>query len=220
MKIFDILGPIMIGPSSSHTAGACRIAKMASVIAGAGFNEVIFELHGSFAETYQGHGTDKALLAGVMGCNPDDERIRNSYNIADKNGLKYSFEKINLGEVHPNSVKINFIYNDNFKFYVIGSSIGGGNIIIININGTDVNFTGDYPTFIIKYTDQKGIISFISTLLSEAGYNIESMKTIKNGKEVSLIVETDVEVDTDIKNKILSDNRFKFAKYIISNKHI
>lgn len=216
MKIFDILGPIMIGPSSSHTAGACRIAKMARVIAQPNFSKVVFNLSGSFAETYLGHGTDKALLAGIMGFYPADERIREAYKIAKDINLNYEFNKINLDDVHPNTVKIEFYYPDGSRFYVTGSSIGGGSIVIIDINGTNINFTGDYPTFILKYVDQRGIISFISTILADNGYNIESLKTIKELDDVSLIIEVNADVEEEIKKVILKDKRFYFAQFIIS----
>lgn len=216
MKIFDILGPIMIGPSSSHTAGACRIAKMARVIVSKDFSKVIFNLHGSFAETYLGHGTDKALLAGVMGFAPDDERIRDAYKIAEENKINYKFNKTNIEGAHPNTVKIDFVYPDGNIFYVTGSSIGGGSIVIVDINSTKVNFTGDYPTFIIKYKEQKGIISFISTILADNNYNIESLRTIKEVDDVSLIIEVDTDVEDEIKNRILNDTRFYFSKFIVS----
>lgn len=216
MKIFDILGPVMIGPSSSHTAGACRIGKMAKTISGQKFNKVTFYLHGSFGETYKGHGTDRALLAGVLGCAPDDERIREAFTLAEEKGMKYEFIKMDLGNVHPNTVKILFEYEDGHDFYITGSSIGGGNILIIDINGTGVNFTGDYPTIILRYTEQKGVIAWLSTLLADNGYNIESMKTIKNGEMVSLIVEIESDLDEKLKKVIDANKRFIFTKYIAS----
>ena len=206
----------MIGPSSSHTAGACRIGKMAKTISGEEIKKVSFYLHGSFAETYKGHGTDRALLAGVLGCSPDDERIRDAFNLAKDRGLEYNFIKTDLGNVHPNTVKILFEYYDGHTFYVTGSSIGGGNILIIDINGTSVNFTGDYPTIILRYTEQKGIIAWLSTLLADNGYNIESMKTIKNGEIVSLIVEIESDLEKKLKDIIDADRRFIFTKYIAS----
>lgn len=215
MKIFDILGPIMIGPSSSHTAGACRIGKLARTISGVGYTHVKFELHGSFAETHKGHGTDKALLAGVLGCEPDDENIRNSFFIAEGK-ISYEFVNVNLGNVHPNTVRINFYYPDGRIFYVVGSSIGGGNISIVDINGTTVNFTGEFPTIVLRYKEQKGIIAWISTLLAENGYNIESMRTVKNGNIVALIIEVEYDLGEDIWKTISENDKFIFTKYIAS----
>ena len=176
-NIFDILGPVMIGPSSSHTAGACRIAKTALLIAGNEFTKVEFDLHGSFAKTYKGHGTDRALLAGVLGIEPDDIRLRDSFAIADQRGIDYVFREADLGDVHPNTAKITFTYEDGTTMYIVGSSIGGGNIEIIDINGIAVQFTGSYPTILLKYVDVRGIIADISSELARNGYNIEGMKT-------------------------------------------
>ena len=164
-SIFDVMGPIMIGPSSSHTAGAARIGRLAKKICGKDFTKVVFHLHGSFAKTYMGHGTDKALVAGALGMLPDDENLRDSFEIAKKRNVNYSFEEVDLGDVHPNSVKVEMFYEDGRVSYVIGSSIGGGNIKIIDIDGLKIDFTNAFPTLILKYNEQKGIISFVSTLL-------------------------------------------------------
>ncbi len=161
-SVFDILGPIMIGPSSSHTAGAARLSRISKEIAGAGFYEVVFQLHGSFAKTYKGHGTDKALVGGMLGMAPDDENIITSLEKAKTLNINVIFEEIDLGYVHPNTVKIIFRYKDEEDFYIIGSSIGGGNIIIMDINGNNVNFRADKPTVLLKYLDRKGVVSEIS----------------------------------------------------------
>lgn len=213
-KVFDIIGPVMIGPSSSHTAGACRIAKTARDISDPGYTEVEFQLHGSFAETYKGHGTDKALLAGALGFDTDDVRLRDSFEIAEKEGLKYSFSRKDLGKVHPNTARIIFTYPDGHKSQITGSSIGGGNIVIIEIDEIPISYTGDFPTLIVKYREQKGVIHYISGMISENGYNIENMRTIKRDEDVTLITETTEEVDEDIINEILENERFTFARYI------
>ena len=214
-KVFDIIGPIMIGPSSSHTAGACRIARTARNISDSGFDEVEFHLHGSFAETYKGHGTAKALLAGALGFDTDDTRIRNSFEIADEKGLKYSFMRQDLGKVHPNSVKVIFKYPNGHRSEIIGSSIGGGNIVIVEVDGIPITFTDEFPTLILKYNEQKGVIHYVSKLLSENDYNIENMRTIKKGDEGTLITETTEEVDEKIIDEIVNNERFTFAKYIV-----
>lgn len=193
--IFDILGPVMIGPSSSHTAGAARLAKIAKDIASEGFFKVDFYLHGSFAKTYSGHGTDKALVAGILGLEPSDEKIRDSFSIAKENNIDIEFIEADLGYQHPNTVKMVFKYKDKDDFYVLGSSIGGGNILITDINGDIVEFTGNYPTILLKYTDKKGMISKISSILANNELNIASMKVTREGNIATLVCELDTEVD-------------------------
>ena len=170
--VFDIIGPIMIGPSSSHTAGAARIGQVAISIVKDGFTRVDFHLHGSFAQTYKGHGTDKALLAGVLGFKPNDKRLRDSFKIADEEGLEYHFIKDDLGPVHPNTAKIVFYYPDGTTSSVTGSSIGGGNIEIIEINDVSISYNGKFPTIILRYREQKGVIYEVSKLLATNDYNI------------------------------------------------
>lgn len=214
-KIFDIIGPIMIGPSSSHTAGACRIARTARAISDPGFEEVEFQLHGSFAATYKGHGTDRALLAGALGYDTDDEKIRDSFTIAVKKGLKFHFSRVDLGKVHPNTVRIIFSYKDGHVSTVTGSSIGGGNIEIIALDGVEISYTGVFPTLIVKYMDQRGIIRDISGAMTDHGYNIESIKTVKNSSgEVTLIAELSDEANDEVILKLVEDERFSFVKYI------
>lgn len=194
-SVFDILGPIMIGPSSSHTAGAARIGKIAKELTDTSFNKVTFNLHGSFAQTYKGHGTDKALVAGILGMTPSDERIRTSFDIAKKNNIEIDFIEKDLGYVHPNTVQIVFHYDDKDNFRVTGSSIGGGNVIITNINNNEVNFTGDYPTILVKYDDKKGIISKISSILANYDVNIATMNVTRANKIATLITELDSQID-------------------------
>lgn len=213
--LFEIMGPIMVGPSSSHTAGACRIARVARKISGKDLIKVTFYLHGSFAETYLGHGTDKALVAGALGLGVDDERLRDSFKIAKERGIDFSFEKVDLGETaHPNTVKIKMEYPDGRIATVTGCSIGGGNILITEIDGIEFEYTNMYPTLLLKYKEQKGIIAFVSTLLAENGYNIERMFTSKESNHVTLVVELTEEIPEEIKGKILNDERFDVSKYL------
>lgn len=203
-SVFDILGPVMIGPSSSHTAGAARIGKIARELTDNSFYKVTFYLHGSFAKTYKGHGTDKALVAGILGMNPSDERIRNSLEIAEDKGIEIEFIEEDLGYVHPNTVKILFHYKNIGNFYVVGSSIGGGNVVITNINGTNVEFSGDYPTILIKYNDRKGAISRISSILSNHDINIATMKVTRENKIATMITELDSAIEDSIIDEISS----------------
>ena len=200
--VFDILGPVMIGPSSSHTAGAARLAKVAKDVVDSEFHKVTFYLHGSFGKTFEGHGTDKALVAGILGMEPSDEDLRNSFEIANSKNIDFEFIEADLGYQHPNTVKIVFEFEDKENIYIIGSSIGGGNILITDINGNKVEFSGDYPTMLIKYIDQKGVISRISSILSTGGINIATMKVTRENDIATMVVETDSEINKDIVDEI------------------
>ncbi len=200
--VFDILGPVMIGPSSSHTAGAARLGKIGKDIASEGFYKVEFHLHGSFAKTYRGHGTDKALIAGILGLDPADEKLKESFKIAKDNNLEIEFIETDLGHQHPNTVKILFKYKDKDDFYVLGSSIGGGNIVVYNINGDEVEFTGLHPIMLVKYKDMKGVISKISSFLSEMDINIATMKVSRERNLATMLCETDSKIIKEAEEKI------------------
>ena len=214
-KAFDVVGPIMVGPSSSHTAGACKIGNAALAISGGSpFHKVRFNLHGSFASTYRGHGTDMALVGGVLGIMPDDEELRDSFKIAEEKGLSYEFVETDLGDRHPNSVEIIFFYDNGGHLSVTGSSIGGGNILIVAINDIEVAFKNQYPTLILQYQEQKGVIALVSSILTNNDYNIETMVTDKIDETVTLVTEITHSVDPAILEPILKDPRFEFAKYV------
>ena len=203
---FDILGPIMIGPSSSHTAGAARLAKVASIIAGKDIMSVQFVLHGSFAKTYKGHGTDKALIAGILGMDPWDDRLKDSMNIAKEEGLNVEFAFADLGDVHPNTVKFVITKKSGRVIEIIGSSVGGGNILIFSVDGEAVEFTGNYPTIIVRHKDIPGMISKVSTILYEENVNIAFMNVYRNsrGLNATMVFETDSIVGKDVLNRIKS----------------
>ncbi|SHI12159.1 L-serine ammonia-lyase, iron-sulfur-dependent subunit beta [Sporanaerobacter acetigenes] len=213
-SVFDILGPVMIGPSSSHTAGAARLGKVAREIVGSNFSSVCFYLHGSFAKTYKGHGTDRALVAGVLGMDPSDERIKYSIQIAEEKGIKIEFIETDLGYAHPNTVKIVFENKYGDTFYVIGSSIGGGSILITDIDGNKVEFTGDLPTLLLKYKDKKGTISKISTILSSNDINIATMKVTRERDIATMVVETDTLANKDIIEEISKNKEIFYIKAI------
>lgn len=196
LGVFDILGPIMIGPSSSHTAGAARLGKIARIIAGSEIKEVRFLLHGSFGKTYKGHGTDRALIAGILGMEPSDERLRDSMDIAKEKGIKFFFEEADLGDYHPNTVKFLITTIDNMKCEVVGSSVGGGNIQISEVNGNSVEFTGNYETLIISQKDMPGVIHSVTSILSEENINVAFMRVFRNqkGKDATMIFEMDNKV--------------------------
>lgn len=211
---FDILGPIMIGPSSSHTAGAARLGKIAQEIAGDGFNKVVFDLHGSFAQTYKGHGTDKALVAGILGMEPSDPRIKTSMEIAKTKNIDIEFTEIDLGYVHPNTVKIIFKYDNKPDYYIIGSSIGGGSIIITNINGNQVEFNGSNPTILLTYSDRKGVISYVSSILAKHNLNIASMRVTREDLLATMICEIDTEIDQKTVDEIATLDGISYIKFI------
>lgn len=212
--VFDILGPVMIGPSSSHTAGAARLGKIAKEIVGTEFNKVIFYLHGSFGKTFEGHGTDKALVAGILGMDPSDEELRDSFKIAKSKNIEFEFIEADLGYEHPNTVKIVFKFDEDEDIYITGSSIGGGSILITDINGNKVEFSGDYPTMLIKYIDQKGVISRISSILSTNEINIATMKVIRENNIATMVVETDSNINEEITKQIQHLSEILYIKGI------
>ena len=214
---FDIMGPIMIGPSSSHTAGAARLAKIAAKIAEDDIKEVKFLLHGSFAKTSRGHGTDRALVAGILGMDPWDYRLRDSFKIADEKGLIFSFEETDLGDVHPNTVKFLIKDSKGIETSVTGSSIGGGNIVIFELDGQSIQFTGAYPTLIISHLDVPGMIYKVSNLLFQENINIASMNVYRRskGSEAHTVVETDGEVGEKIVKLISSIENVKNVEEIL-----
>ena len=185
-SLFDIMGPIMIGPSSSHTAGAARLGKMAYKLAGGDVRHAVMYLHGSFAATYRGHGTDKALLAGLLNLNPSDERLRDSFAIAAQKGISYEFIPTDLGEdVHPNTVRFVITTGSGETFEITGSSIGGGQLVVSEIDGMEVRFTGERPILITAHQDTPGVISHITALLYERGINIGNMRVTRSREDKS-----------------------------------
>ena len=198
--IFDVLGPIMIGPSSSHTAGAARLGKIARTIVNKPIKDVTFLLHGSFKETYKGHGTDRALVAGILGMMPDDERLRDALLFAEKEGLEVHFLPADLGQVHPNTVKILMTDCDDINWEVLGSSIGGGLVEIYEINGNKVKITGEYPTIITCHDDIPGTVSKVSTLFYDNDINIAHMTLVRSqkGKDATMTFEVDNNVSEEL----------------------
>ena len=198
--IFDVLGPIMIGPSSSHTAGAARLGKIARTIVNKPIKNVTFLLHGSFKETYKGHGTDRALVAGILGMMPDDSRLRDSLSLAEKEGLGVNFLPADLGQVHPNTVKILMTDCDDINWEVLGSSIGGGLVEIYEINGNKVKITGEYPTIITCHDDIPGTVSKVSTLFYNNDINIAHMTLVRSqkGKDATMTFEVDSNVSEEL----------------------
>lgn len=199
VSLFDVIGPVMIGPSSSHTAGAARLGNMARRICGKEFQRVEFFLHGSFADTGKGHGTEKALLGGVLGLKASDESIRDSFALAERAGLTFSFTNTDLGDYHPNSVKI-ILHGYDSTCSIIGSSIGGGKIMITEVDGMAMEFSGEYPAIITRHRDEPGVVAQVSTILAQYGINIAFLKVFRQYRsgEASMVIETDQQVAQEI----------------------
>lgn len=200
VSMFEALGPIMIGPSSSHTAGAARLARIAALAVQGDFDRVDFTLHGSFARTYTGHGTDRALVAGALGMREDDDRLPNAFAIAAERGLQYSFSEEEMRDVHENTVRMTFNMTDGSIQTVTGSSIGGGQILITSINGFDVEYTAQSNAIIIAQYDRKGVISHVTGALAEHDINIGVMRLSRRarGDVACTIIEVDARISPDI----------------------
>lgn len=204
-SVFDIVGPRMTGPSSSHTAGAARIALMARRIINHPIREVHFTLYGSFAETGRGHGTDKALIAGILGFEPDDPRIVRAYECAREQGVLVNIIMSDEPTRHPNTVKIEACDENNRWTEVRGESIGGGNILITEIDHLEVELSGDYPTLIIRHHDEPGVIAEVSHVLAQMRVNIAFMRVFRHGRgeDAYMCIETDTEVTEGMQTIIL-----------------
>lgn len=193
LTIFDILGPVMIGPSSSHTAGAARIGSMARTLLGSEPAEARIHLHGSFAETGKGHGTDRAIVGGILGMKPDDSRIPLALDEAKKSGLKYEIDSVTLRDAHPNTAVIELTGADGRQLCMQASSIGGGRIVVNKLDGIDVSFTGDFNTLIIRNQDESGAVAAVTSILSQLRINLANMSLCrhKRGGDALMVIETD-----------------------------
>lgn len=209
-SIFDVIGPVMIGPSSSHTAGAARIGNSARAIYGREFVGASFYLHGSFQTTLEGHGSDRALVGGVLGFDTDDERLVHALEIADEMGFKYRFINEDMGPVHPNTIKV-VLHGIEEDFYIIASSIGGGKIKIININGIEVEVTGDTPTIVCSYADRLGIIVEILTVLRDNNISVASLRVSRADGVARLVVSLDNMYSQEVLEELRAVDTVKHA---------
>lgn len=193
INIFDMMGPVMVGPSSSHTAGAARIGNMGRTLLGEEVARADIGLHGSFAETGFGHGTDRALLAGLLGMKPDDLRIPNAYEEANRAGMAYSFRTVELRDAHPNTALLELTGKSGKQLTLQASSIGGGAIVVNKIDGIDVNFTGDFNTLIVRNQDETGSVAAITSILSQVHINVANMSVNRHrrGGDALMVIETD-----------------------------
>lgn len=193
MNVFDIIGPVMIGPSSSHTAGAVRIGRIAGALLDGRPVSAHILLHGSFAKTYRGHGTDKALVAGIMGMSPSDPRIRDSLALAKERNLSVVFEKGEIEGAHPNTAVITLTDEQGHTATLQGASVGGGNIVISEINGMKVDVTGQQTTLLILHRDVPGVIAHVTNYIASQGVNIGNFKLTRGHKGETALMTIEVD---------------------------
>lgn len=206
MDIFDLIGPIMVGPSSSHTAGAVRIGLVSRKLLGEPPAEAELYLYGSFADTGLGHGTDKALVAGLLGMEPDDERIPDSFRYAQEAGLRFTFGTADLRAAHPNSVLLKLRGVSGSTLEVTAASIGGGRIQIRRLGDLELCFSAEQPTLIVKNEDQPGSVADVSRVLAQHGINIGTFQVNRDsrGGSAVMVIECDAPIREDVVNYIAS----------------
>ncbi len=204
MDLFDLIGPVMIGPSSSHTAGAARIGLTARLLLGEDVAKAEIGFHGSFAKTYHGHGTDRAIVGGLMGMSVDDERLRNSMEIALQNGLTVSFHQLVIRGAHPNTVRLSVTGVSGKMLEMEAASVGGGNIEIHKINGLGVNFTGKENTLIIHHADTPGAIAGVTGAIAQNNINIANLQAFrrKAGGDALIVLALDGVPDAETVEQI------------------
>ena len=217
ISAFEVLGPIMVGPSSSHTAGALRIARVARMLAPQPLAHVEFVLFNSFSRTHDGHGTDRALVAGILGLETDDERVRNSFELAAQAGL--SFEMIEGGEdssMHPNTVLVRMRPAEGTPVEVAGESVGGGRIRISSIDGVPVSITGELPTVFVAHRDKPGVLAALTRTLSARGLNIATMRTFRaeRGGAAYTIFEADEQIGENLIAEVRRLGHVEFASAV------
>lgn len=205
-SVFDIIGPVMIGPSSSHTAGAVRIGRMARQL----FNDkpdlVNIILYESFAKTYHGHGTDLALVGGLLDLDTDDQRIRESLQLAQEQGIKVTIIPSEEGADHPNTVRISMKKGEGTPLEVVGVSLGGGKVELIEIDGFPLHLSGDWPALLIFHEDRFGVIASVTQVLKRSKINIGFMEMSRKGKgsQALMLLETDQPIPTSVLTKVKS----------------
>ncbi|WP_162053868.1 L-serine ammonia-lyase, iron-sulfur-dependent subunit beta [Pontibacter pamirensis] len=213
-SVFDMIGPVMIGPSSSHTAGVVRIARAAIRLLGAAPEEVVITFYNSFARTYEGHGSDRAIVAGLLDFKTDDKRIKDAFEHAEERGLKYTFKSVgNSSTMHPNTIKLN-LKAAGREVEVIGQSRGGGVIKIVEVDGFAANFSATLHTLIIDAEDVTGSIAFIASVLAHDQCNIATMSVSRKGKNE--LARQFIEMDSGIKPITLEYLRqLSWVKHVI-----
>lgn len=196
MNILDIVGPVMVGPSSSHTAGAVKIGQLSRRLLGEEVAVADIYLHGSFLATGKGHGTDRALVAGLLGLKVDDRLIPESFRLAEERSLTFTFQGISLAEAHPNTVKLILRGRNGRRLEIVAASVGGGQVRICEIDGLNANFCGDYPTLVVHNQDQPGHLTEVTSMLAHKSINIATMQLYRDrrGGNAVMVLELDQEV--------------------------
>lgn len=212
--LFDIISPVMIGPSSSHTAGAVRLGLLAKNIYKNTPKKVVFKLYNSYAHTGKGHGTEKGLLAGVLGLSVDDRRIKNIFESDIAQEIDYSFEYYDNFKYHPNAVEM--IFEGENKMFIAGESVGAGEVAIRKIDDFNVKLTGKYNTLILVYKDMPGMISQVTSILQSKNINIASLICDRNakGKEASMIISIDGNIDSSVVETVEEIPEVYFVSYV------
>ncbi|HZK78597.1 MAG TPA: L-serine ammonia-lyase, iron-sulfur-dependent subunit beta [Gemmatimonadaceae bacterium] len=214
VSLLDIIGPVMVGPSSSHTAGACRLGLLARGLVSGTPQSALIELHGSFARTGEGHGTDKAIVAGLLGFRPDDERIRTAIQIAEQEGLDYRFEKTSLSDSsHPNSVRMTLEHGD-LKATLVGSSLGAGRVLVTEIDGYPVEVTGNFHTIALVAEDRKGSVARITSILADKEINIATLRLTRKqkGGDAFMVIECDESPGEGVRDELRSLDWVRWAR--------
>ena len=196
MNLYDIIGPVMVGPSSSHTAGAVKIGYVSRKLMAQPIVKAQILLYGSFLATGKGHGTQIAIVAGLLGMKTDDCRIPDSFRLAKETGMEISFGEAELKDAHPNSAQLILTGADGRQLEIVGESIGGSRINIASIDGLSANFSGDYPTLIVHNLDQPGHVAEVTSMLSHKSVNIATMQLYRAGRggHAVMVIECDQEV--------------------------
>ena len=220
MDLFDIIGPVMIGPSSSHTAGAARIGKITRMLLNSRPVHARIGLYGSFQKTYQGHGTDKALVGGLLGMDVDDLRLRDSLRLADEDGLDYSFYKAEIRGAHPNTVVLDVDGADGRHIQVVAASVGGGEIVVKSIDGLEAGFSGHENTLVITHHDTPGMIASISGELAASRLNIATMRVFRRsaGGEAMVALELDGAAEADVLSRLGGLKGVSHVAYLAARK--
>ena len=216
MSLFDILGPVMVGPSSSHTAGAVRMGLVGRQLLGGTPATAPIVLHGSFAATGTGHGTDRALIAGLLGMEPDDERIPTSFALARDAGMEFTFERRELRNAHPNTALLSLTAPDGSHVSLQCASTGGGRILVTALDGAEVSFSGEHNTLIIRNEDRPGMVSLVSSLLADAGVNIATLQLCrdKRGGSAAMVIEVDQSLSAALLDVLGRQDGVSRATYI------
>ena len=193
MDLFDLIGPVMVGPSSSHTAGAARIGLTARLLLGERVTHADISFHGSFAKTHRGHGTDRAIVGGLMGMAVNDLRLRDSLAIAKEQGLNVEFRNVTIRGAHPNTVRLDLTGVSGKRLTMEAASVGGGNIEITRLDGLHVGFTGMENTLIVHHTDMPGVIAHVTGAIAQFGINIAGMQVFRReaGADAIMVLELD-----------------------------